>query len=276
MEDRAQDALFPGCRFYPSEEVLLGYYLTKKNENREQRFNGSDLIKELNLYDHDPFELPDAACFPYGYRGRKKHWFCYTVKETKSPSRKVKSGFWLRKGRVRDIRDNGGIGNAVLGTRSRFVFYVGNSLKKATRTDWILYEYALVDQILSSFVLCRVVNKPHHKNSPSEIGRSCCAEESAAVVVRHIGVQHDGCVGGDDVCDNGYVNREIEAAENPIRRGGEHDHAATVSVAQGSQPVQERLSGLPCDGALYIEAVIPQQHMLSILEEDFIELNDIV
>jgi len=40
--------------------------------------------------------------------------------------------------------------------------------------------------------------------------------------------------------------------------------------------VQERLSGLPCDGALLIEAVIPRQHMLSILEEDFIELNDLI
>ncbi|KAL9330603.1 hypothetical protein ACSQ67_000213 [Phaseolus vulgaris] len=255
MEDQPNDALPPGYRFYPSEE-------------------------ELNLYDHDPFELPDAACFPYGYRGRKKHWFCYTVKETKRGTRKVKSGFWLRKGRVREIRDNGGIENAVLGTRSRFVFYVGNSLKNATRTDWILYEYALVDQILASLVLCRVVNKLHHKNSPSEIGRSCCAEESAAVAVRHVGVQHDGCVGGDvdevQVRDDGFVNRETEAAENPIRCGGEHDHAAPVSVAQGSQPVQERLSGLPSGSGLFIEAVTSHQHMLSILEEDFIELNDIV
>ncbi|CAJ1972706.1 unnamed protein product [Sphenostylis stenocarpa] len=279
MEDQARDALPPGYRFYPSEEVLLRYYLTKKNENREGGFKGSDLIKELDLYDHDPFELPEVACFPYGYGGRKKHWFCYTVKETKRGSRKVKSGFWLRKGRIRDIRDNGGIGNAVLGTRSRFVFYVGNSLKNATKTDWILYEYALVDQILASFVLCRVVNKPHHKNSPSEIGLSCCAEESAAVAVRHVGVQHDGCIGGDvegKVCDDGFVNREAEAAENPIRCGGEHDdNAAPVSVAQGSQPIHERPSGLPCGSSLFVEAVTSQQQLLSILEEDFIELNDI-
>lgn len=91
-------------------------------------------------------------------------------------------------------------------------------------------------------MLCRVVNKPPHKNSPSEIGRSCCAEESAAVAVRHIGVQHDGCVGGDvdevQVRGDGSVNREIEAAENPIRCGGEPDHDAPVSVAQGSQPVR--------------------------------------
>ena len=41
-------------------------------------------------------------------------------------------------------------------------------------------------------MLCRVVNKPPHKNSPSEIGLSCCAEESVVAVVRHVGVQCDG------------------------------------------------------------------------------------
>ena len=39
------------------------------------------------------------------------------------------------------------------------------------------------------------------------------------------------------VCDEGFVNRENEIAENPI--SGEHgDPAAPVSVAQGSQPVR--------------------------------------
>ncbi|KAG4934368.1 hypothetical protein JHK82_048728 [Glycine max] len=240
MEDHAHAALPPGYRFYPSEEVLVGYYLTKKNENREEGFYGSDLIKELDLYDHDPFELPDAAaCFSYGYKGRKKHWFCYAKETKRRNRRKVKSGFWLRKGKVRDISDHNG-DDVVLGTRTRFVFYVGNSLKNAARTDWILYEYALVDRFLASFVLCRVVNKPPHKNSPSEIGLSCCAEESVVAVVRQVGVQCDGCAESDvveaKVCDEGFVNRENEIAENPI--SGEHgDPAAPVSVAQGSQPL---------------------------------------
>ncbi|XP_027333152.1 NAC domain-containing protein 71-like [Abrus precatorius] len=273
MEDQHRATLPPGCRFHPSEELLLRYYLTNKNENREGDFYGSDLIRELDLYGYDPFELPDAACFSYGYRGRKRHWFCYTVKVPKRGTRKVKSGFWLRKGRVRDVFGNGG--NAVLGTRTRFVFYVGNSVKSATRTDWILYEYALVDRVLASFALCRVFNKPHQKNSPSEIGLSCYAEESVSAV-RHVGVQCDGYVRSDVVeaivCDD---NRKNEITELPIRCGGEHDDSAAlpVSVVQGSQ--QERLCGLPGGSAFFIEAVTSQQ-LLSILEEeDFIELNDI-
>ncbi|KAK7321683.1 hypothetical protein VNO77_32547 [Canavalia gladiata] len=277
MGDQTRATLPPGCRFYPSEELLLDYYLTNKNENREEGFYSSDLIRELDLYGYDPFELPDAACFSYGYQGMKKHWFCYSVKVAKH-TRRVKSGFWLRKGRVRDVFGNDR--KVVLGTRTRFVFYVGNSLKNATRTDWILYEYALVDRLLASFVLCRVFMKlGHQKNSPSEIGLSCCAEENMSAV-RHVGVQHDGYVGSDVIeeakgCDDSYVDRKNEMTEHPIGCGGEHDNCAAppVSVAQVNH--QERLSGLPGSSALIIEAGTSQQHILSLLQEDFIELNDI-
>ena len=55
----------------------------------------------------------------------------------------MKSGFWLRKGKVTNVMGNGG--NVVLGTRTRFIFSAGSSIKNAKRTDWVLYEYALVD-----------------------------------------------------------------------------------------------------------------------------------
>ncbi|XP_061364082.1 NAC domain-containing protein 72-like [Gastrolobium bilobum] len=278
-------SLPPGCRFYPSEELLLRYYLTNKNANRDGDFYGSDLITELDLYNHDPFELPDASCFSYGYRGSKRHWYCYTVRVVKDARRvrmKVKTGFWLRKGRVRDVFGNGG--NVLLGTRTRFVFYVGNSPKNATRTDRILYEYALVDHLLGSFVLCRVfVKEAHHnKNSPSEIGLSCCAEESVSAV-RHVGVQYDGYARADvvegRVCDDSSVDRKNGCASEQDDR---QVLTEPVSVApfqcsaagpQGCQ--QERLSGLPGGSALFIEAVTSRQLLLSILEEDFIELNDL-
>lgn len=139
-------SLPPGCRFYPSEEQLLCYYLTKKNASGD--FYGCDLIRELDLYDHDPFQLPDIACFSYGYGGRKRHWYCYTVrvlKDTRRKIRKVKSGYWMREGRVRKVLSGGG--NVVLGTRTTFVFYWGSSPKNASRTSWMLYEYALGDHL---------------------------------------------------------------------------------------------------------------------------------
>lgn len=142
----------PGCRFYPSEEQLLCYYLTNKNAggtgNKHDNFCGCDLIRELDLFDHDPFQLPDIACFSYGYRGRKRHWYCYTVrvlKDTRRKTRKVKSGYWMRQGGVRNVLSGGR--NVLLGTRTTFVFYLGNSPKNASRTNWMLYEYALVDHL---------------------------------------------------------------------------------------------------------------------------------
>lgn len=38
-------------------------------------------------------------------------------------------------------------GKLVLGTRTSFVFYLGNSLKTAVRTHWLMHEYALDDHV---------------------------------------------------------------------------------------------------------------------------------
>lgn len=44
---------------------------------------------------------------------------------------------------MRDVTGgNGGNANVLLGTRTRFVFYLGNSAGAAFRTDFIMYEYA--------------------------------------------------------------------------------------------------------------------------------------
>lgn len=140
----------PGCQFFPSEEQLLSYYLTNKNSrvNKDGNSCGCDLIREIDLFDHDPSQLPDFASFPYGYLGRKRHWYCYTVRALKGSRRKVrkvKSGYWVRQGRVKDVLNRGG--KVVLGTRTRFVFYLGDLLENAVRTDWMLYEYALIHHL---------------------------------------------------------------------------------------------------------------------------------
>ncbi|KAI4336997.1 hypothetical protein L6164_015460 [Bauhinia variegata] len=288
----ARATLPPGCRFYPSEEQLLSYYLTNKNANTSSDENeniyGCNLIRELDLYDHDPFELPAISCFSYGYRGRKRHWYCYTasvVKETRGKSRKTKSGYWRRKGRVRNVFANGG--NAVVGTRTKFVFYLRNSLNNAVKTNWTMYEYALVDHLKASFVLCRVFVKPCLRNSLSENGLSSYAEESVSAA-RHIGIQHDGYVTPDIVAakmsDDTSIDRNNEISVYPLRPANELDShqvlTAPVSPAnfqnspapQGSQ--QARFSGLLDVDAMSVED-LTSQHLLSILEADFIELDDL-
>ncbi|XP_057721057.1 NAC domain-containing protein 76-like isoform X1 [Arachis stenosperma] len=266
----------PGCRFHPSEELLLSYYLTNKNGtgnwngNGGLGFDGSDLIRELDFYDYDPFELPDFACFAYGYGGRRRHWYCFTTVrvsrgERWKRKRKVKSGFWLRRGRVSNVN---GVGeNVVLGTRTRFVFYMGDSAKNGARTDWVLYEYALIDHVMASFVLCRVFSKPRYKNSASDIGLSCCAEESVSAV-RHIGIQHDEHVKLDaveaKVCDDISIdhNNEICAggnSDNQVKNAHDIDALRCLAGPQGSQQlsianfyVSNNLKSLVRNGAISV------------------------
>lgn len=135
----------PGFRFYPTEDQLFEFYLMRKNmiPGREDICN---VIQELDLYNHFPPELPDSVCFPYGSGGRKRHWYCYTIGAAWRGQRyrRAMGGFWRRSGRVKDVTGGNG-GDVLLGTRTRFVFYLGYSAQTATRTHWTMSEYALAE-----------------------------------------------------------------------------------------------------------------------------------
>ncbi|KAK4778622.1 hypothetical protein SAY86_006150 [Trapa natans] len=156
----------PGYRFHPSEDQLFRFYLMNKNTdpNPEDLCN---VIKELDMYGYFPPELPDAVCFPYGSGGRKRHWYCYTLRVAyrERRNRRTRGGFWRRRGAAKVVAVDGGSGeNAVWGTRTRFVFYAGDSAKTAIKTDWVMSEYALADHFTASFVLCRVSVKANGGN----------------------------------------------------------------------------------------------------------------
>ncbi|XWS24212.1 hypothetical protein CRYUN_Cryun28dG0081400 [Craigia yunnanensis] len=254
----------PGCRFYPSEEELLNHYLTGKNKSDaadRADVYCYDLISELNLYDYEPSDLPEGACFMHGYRGRKMHWFCYTEsKGGRRRRRRAKGGFWRKIGKVRDVFDGG---NVVLGTRTKFVFYEVNSVKEAVKTPWIMYEYALLHNLKASFVLCRVFVKSRAGNSVSENVLSSCAEESVSAV-RHIGIQHRGFLTPETVeakinCDD--FTKELD---DPIV-------TRPISVAGFEFP-----SGIPPDLPNdLVGSRLTSNELLSIVEEDFIELEDL-
>lgn len=141
----------PGCRFYPSEEQLICYYLTNKNTSAalassDHNIFGFNAIGELDLYGYEPFNLPDSACFGFGSGGRRRHWYCYTARVLKEKGRRKSGvGFWKRKGRVKDVV--AGKDKVTLGRRTTFAFYLCNSSKSAVRTDWVMFEYALVDHL---------------------------------------------------------------------------------------------------------------------------------
>ncbi|XVF39896.1 hypothetical protein PTKIN_Ptkin01aG0069800 [Pterospermum kingtungense] len=262
---RSLHHLLPGCRFYPSDEELLNHYLTGKNSsNAADRADVYcyDLIEELNLYDYEPSDLPEGACFVHGHRGRKRHWFCYTEsKGGNSCKRRAKGGFWRRTGQRRDVF---GGGNVLLGTRTKFVFYEVNSVKAAVRTPWVMYEYALLHHIKASFVLCRVFVKPHAGNSVSENVLSSCAEESVSAACG-IGIPHKGFLTPDIVEAKVNCNDFTKELGDPIA-------TRPISVASFEFPSGIPPPDLPND---LVESRLTAHELLSIVEEDFIELKDL-
>ncbi|XP_065880420.1 NAC domain-containing protein 72-like [Euphorbia lathyris] len=289
-------SLPPGCRFYPSDQQLLCYYLTSKNrtsiESGDARanMNGYHLIKELDLYDYQPFDLPENACYSYGCGARKRHWYCYTELRASKESRggrrrKAKGGFWRRSGTVRDVVDAGG--NVVLGTKGRFVFYLGNSVRQAIRTEWILYEYALIDHVKASYALCRIFVKSHSGNCISENMISSCAEESVSAV-RHVGIQHDGFLTPD------IIEAKVNHGNSVVRRSYLSRYPERLSTKLDDQAPEGRVSvakvqfppGIQSNNKLVRAPELPgvdmlvdaetSEELLSILEGDFIELDDLV
>ncbi|XP_027148938.1 NAC domain-containing protein 72-like [Coffea eugenioides] len=253
-DDPTSFCLPPGSRFYPSEQQLVCYYLTSKNNGTN--CYGKDVIKELDLYNFNPFNLPESGCFRFGSGGRRRHWYCYVrrvVLRERGRTRVAGGGYWKKRGRVRDVIE-AGAGKVVVGTRKSFDFYSGDSHENAVRTRWVLYEYALIDHHMGSFVLCRVFNKSDLGHNLSEHNISSCGEESVATV-RHIGVQYDGSVTSvieeSKMHDKGTQNDDNEVLKLPTGQGNELDE--TISL----KPVSE-------------------QDLKTILEGDYIEVDDLL
>ncbi|KAL5705670.1 hypothetical protein ACHQM5_023945 [Ranunculus cassubicifolius] len=153
----------PGFRFHPTDSQILSHHLPIKNNNPNN--TNPNVISEIDLYNYDPFDLPEIDSFPYGYRGSKKHWYYFSLGNPSGVKRKSKGGFWKRKCRTRNVMEGG----LVLGTKTSFVFYRrgcrdDDNERTCCRTNWIMIEYALVDHQMDLFVLCRVFLKARPAN----------------------------------------------------------------------------------------------------------------
>ena len=60
MERCGLELDLPGFRFHPTEEELLDFYLHGVASRKKLNF---DVIGTLNIYRHDPWELPSATLF---------------------------------------------------------------------------------------------------------------------------------------------------------------------------------------------------------------------
>lgn len=56
--DKLDEVMLPGFRFHPTDEELVGFYLKRKIQQRPLSI---ELIKQLDIYKYDPWDLPSKT-----------------------------------------------------------------------------------------------------------------------------------------------------------------------------------------------------------------------
>lgn len=153
-EDSVPELELPGFRFHPTEEELLNFYLRHVVFGQKLRF---DIIGFLNIYHHDPWDLPDLA------RIGEREWYFFVPRDRKHgtggrPNRTTENGFWKATGsdrRILSLSDP----KKMLGLRKTLVFYRGRA-PRGSKTDWVMNEYRLPDDSSpKDIVLCKIYRK---------------------------------------------------------------------------------------------------------------------
>ncbi|KAM0914229.1 hypothetical protein ACQ4PT_011662 [Festuca glaucescens] len=149
----------PGFRFHPTEEELLGFYLSHVALGKKLHF---DIIGTLNIYRHDPWDLPRMA------KIGEREWYFFVPRDRKAgsggrPNRTTQRGFWKATGSDRAIRSTADP-KRVIGLKKTLVFYQGRA-PRGTKTDWVMNEYRLPDHAAGAAppredtVLCKIYRK---------------------------------------------------------------------------------------------------------------------
>ncbi|KAG0470963.1 hypothetical protein HPP92_015509 [Vanilla planifolia] len=221
-KDQENDLVMPGFRFHPTEEELIDFYLRRKVQGKH--FN-VDLITFLDLYRHDPWELPALAAIG------EKEWFFYVPRDRKyrngdRPNRVTTSGYWKATGADRMIR---GENSRPIGLKKTLVFYSGKA-PKGIRSSWIMHEYRLphpeTDQSYKVEIsLCRVYKRAEVKISSkaSSSSSATTASERKQSRVSCPSGSYRSTAGGfsppqtmDRVQEfGGYINKEEEEFVSP-------------------------------------------------------------
>ncbi|KAK8961488.1 Transcription factor JUNGBRUNNEN 1 [Platanthera guangdongensis] len=131
------EAALPGYRFHPTDEELVAFYLRRKIEGRRLSV---EIIKEIDIYKYDPWELPRAAILG------EKEWYFFCLRGRKyrnsiRPNRVTGSGFWKATGIDRPIYSSRCSAECI-GLKKSLVYYQG-SARKGAKTDWMMHEYRL-------------------------------------------------------------------------------------------------------------------------------------
>ncbi|KAM7470971.1 hypothetical protein LguiA_009154 [Lonicera macranthoides] len=156
MDESSLDFDLPGFRFHPTEEELLDFYLKNMVFGKKLRY---DIIGFLNIYHHDPWDLPGMA------KIGEREWYFFVPRDKRHgsggrPNRTTEHGFWKATGSDRKIF-NLSDPKRIIGLKKTLVFYKGRA-PRGCKTDWVMNEYRLPDTSCSSsknIVLCKIYRK---------------------------------------------------------------------------------------------------------------------
>lgn len=157
----------PGFRFHPTDEELVGFYLRRKLAGLKLY---SNVIAEIDLYKHDPWDLPSYSCIS----NSDVQWFFFHSSDRKYPrgsrtNRATASGYWKATGRERKVVSR----SKTVGTKKTLVFYKGRA-PNGERTDWVMHEYQLVEE----------KEKKSETLSPAHVENNVSRRKGAMVVCR--------------------------------------------------------------------------------------------
>ncbi|XP_044473981.1 NAC domain-containing protein 41-like [Mangifera indica] len=141
--------IFPGLKFRPTDDELIGHYLHHKI------FCGLPLYRYFNIKDCDlygsqePWEIWE---FYKRNSGDDEDLYFFTVLKKKSSNgkricRRIGSGSWMGEDAAKEIQTNG----KVIGSKKRYRYE-----NKGSEHDggWIMHEYSLSGH--DEYVLCRI------------------------------------------------------------------------------------------------------------------------
>lgn len=172
MEETDPSFVLPGFRFHPTEEELLGFYLKNMVHGKKMHL---DIIGFLNIYRHDPWDLPGMA------KIGEREWYFFVPRDRKHsnggrPNRTTVHGFWKATGSDRKVVTLSDP-KRVIGLRKTLVFYQGRA-PRGSKTDWVMNEYRLPDNDLlpKDIVLCKIYRKA---TSLKELEQRAAKEEAA-------------------------------------------------------------------------------------------------
>jgi hypothetical protein len=128
-----------------------------------------DVIKEVDLYKCEPWDLPDKSCLG----SNDQEWYFFSARDKKYPNgsrtnRATEAGYWKSTGKDRVVQS----GQRTIGMKKTLVYYRGRA-PRGERTDWVMHEYRMDDEVYEklqgyqeAFVLARIFKKsgPGPKN----------------------------------------------------------------------------------------------------------------